>query len=140
MVVSETTQLTQIAYVSNTEMSNVKFYYADFDVTYPDGYAGEMIPTTPTPSTTHYTGTVDCMSVDPVSVGILQDGNNGSATVTPLSFGRAEWSYDLTSDPYAVQVLCGDKLATSNGTVSPSATSGDWICNIYENPRTCVLS
>lgn len=111
-------------------------------IIYPSGYEGQFIRTTPPMLVTNpYTGTVDCGGEDPLSVGIYQSGNNGTATLTPLSLGRAQWSYNLTSDPYGIQVLCGDELAVSPGIVLSSTTSGDWVCDIYgENPHFCVLS
>ncbi len=101
--------------------------------TYPDAIADYI-------TVSLHTGTVDCGGVNPVGVNIYQNGNNGSAVVTPLSLGRAEWSYYLTGAPYAIQVLCGSDVAASFDMVSPSTASGDWVCNIIDDPHYCVLS
>jgi len=47
MVVTETTQPTSLVWVPNSQASNIKYYFADFDTTYPTGYDGEIIPTQP---------------------------------------------------------------------------------------------
>ncbi len=85
-------------------------------------------------------GSVDCGGVDPVGVNIYQNGNNGSAVLSSISGGRANWSYYLTGAPYGFQVLCGSDVAISYGTVSPATASGDWVCNLIDDPHYCVLS
>ncbi len=117
--------------------------FVNMPIDYPFGYDGVYTPTEmPLPPTTSYTGTVDCGGEDPAYVLISQVGNNGPATLTPLTLGRVEWSYELTNDPYAVTVGCGDKLATSFAAVSPlPPTSHDWVCDVYgTEPYYCVLS
>ena len=116
-------------------LPGLEIFMTTWPTTYPSGYAGTVIPTT-----APYTGTVDCGGDDPVSMLIPQAGNNGGATLTPISLGRASWSYDLTSSPYMISVMCGSTLAVSYGSVSPS-TGTDWVCDIYgDDPPHCVLS
>lgn len=112
---------------------------------FPEGYVGnypssEYIP--PTPTTTLYTGTIDCGGEMPVAMSMYQPDNIGAADLTELSPGRAQWSYNLTSDPYSFTVDCGDgKLATPYGAVDPASSSNDWVCDIISTePYHCALS
>lgn len=120
-----------------------KLFLSTFTTFYPSGYEGVLIPSeyTPPPKAT-LTGTVDCIDPanQPAYMYITQAGNNGYATLTYASPAVADWSYDLTSDPYQVTVGCGDVLAASFGSVDPTTTSEVWICDIYENPATCRTS
>jgi hypothetical protein len=111
----------------------------------PEGYEGETPLaeyTPPMPITTLYTGTIDCGGEMPVAMSMYQPGNIGAADLTQLSLGRAQWSYNLTSDPYSFTVDCGDgKLATPYGAVDPASSSNDWICDIISTePYHCALS
>lgn len=111
----------------------------------PEGYDGETPPseyTPPTPTTTLYTGTIDCGGGMPVAMSIDQPDNIGAANLTQLSLGRAQWTYNLTSDPYSFTVDCGDgKLATPYGAVDPASSSNDWVCDIISTePYHCALS
>lgn len=115
---------------------------AQQNITYTSGYLSAYDEFPPMPSTSPYAGTVDCIDPanQPIYMYITQSGNNGYATLTYSSPAVADWSYDLTSDPYQITVGCGETLAASFGSVSPVTTSGDWICDVYSNPAECVTS
>lgn len=121
----------------------IKGYVAvNVTVDYPDGYAGTLIADTPpTPSTTLHTGTLDCGGTNqPDELYIYQSGNNGYATLTPESAGRANWSYYLTSGVYSIAVVCEGEMPASPGVVHPSDGS-DWICPVAGSaPFYCYLS
>ena len=131
----------EVAYSEPIYGATSKPWFLNFDINYPSGYEGTYAPTAPpAPPTTLYTGTVDCGGVDPAYVLIAQAGNTGPATMTPTTFGRADWSYNLTDDDYGIEVGCGDKIANSYALVSPATSSNDWVCNIIDDPHYCVLS
>lgn len=116
-----------------------KILSSTFWTTLPENYEGESVPTAPDP--TPYTGTVDCGGETPLLMSMYQPGNWGAATLISTSLGRADWSYGLTSSPYSFTVDCGGTLASSAGTVDPTTTSGDWVCDVYgTEPYYCVLS
>jgi hypothetical protein len=123
-------------YSGNT---NFKMFLAtgQVDMNYPGGYQGSYVPTT-----LPITGTVDCGGVNPSLMTIAQSGNNGAATLTYVSLGIAEWSYDLRTDvPYSFNVLCGTKLAAPFGVVSATTSSNLWTCDVVgPEPWYCVLS
>lgn len=113
---------------------------AQQNITYTSEYLSAYDEFPSMPSTSPFTGTVDCGGEDPLHVLIYQAWNSGAATVTPESLGRAEWSYNLTSAPYSITVNCGGTLAASYGTVYAS-TGTDWVCDAYgPDPHYCVLS
>lgn len=117
------------------------YFAKEWAVTYPSGYAGEYIrDEPPTPVTTPYTGTINCTDGNPVFMLIYQLGNNGTATLSSVSSGAANWSYNLTSSPYQATIQCGSTLAASVGTVDPLTSSTDWVCDTYAIPPYCVLS
>lgn len=116
--------------------------FVNATVNYPSNYEGEYVPTSqPTPSPTPYLGTIDCGGEDPEYMTIYQAGNNGAATLAPISLGRAEWEYDLRTDvPYSFNVSCGSSLAAAFDPVYVSE-GVDWICDIYgTEPYYCVPS
>lgn len=119
-------------------------FFVNAIVNYPDNYEGVYLPSTPpAPSTTPYNGTIDCGGEDPEYMTIYQAGNNGAATLTPISLGQAQWSYNLRDDvPYSFNVECGGVLAAPSGVVSPlPPTSHMWVCDVYgDPPHYCVLS
>lgn len=127
---------------SGTYSSN--YFATNWDVTYPSGvYEGAYIRTSaPTPPTAPIAGTVDCGDENPSLMTIAQAGNNGAATLTYVSLGISEWSYDLRTDvPYSFNVLCGTKLAAPFGAVSATSSSNLWTCDVYgPEPWYCVLS
>lgn len=106
----------------------------------PNDYEGQDLPPSPDVSEA-YSGTIDCGGEDPVLMSFYQVGNNGAATLTPLTTGRAQWDYSLSSKPYSITVDCGGTLASSSGTVDPLTTSKDWVCDVYgTEPYYCVVS
>lgn len=117
-------------------------FMSNFPTDEPFGYEGESVPAGPSfPSL--YWGTVDCIdpAKQPVYVFIRQAGNDGKATLTYSSPGRADWRYNFIDTPYQVTVGCGDTLAASFGSVSPlPPNSRDWVCNVYDIPAGCVLA
>jgi hypothetical protein len=119
-------------------------FIANWPIFYPSGYAGEYPKSAWTPpQPVLYSGTVDCFGETPLAMIIAQDANDGSATLTPESLGSATWEYALTSDQYSIAVNCGGTWAYSDGSVSPSTTSGDWVCDPYTiryDQAYCVLS
>lgn len=120
-------------------------FIASDHLQYPVGYAGDLIPTEyTTPVPVPFAGTVDCFGEDPQSMMIYQYTNNGAATLTYESLGRATWEYSLLPNtPYAIVVDCDGTLANSYGAVVPSSTSGDWVCDPYAvqyDQPYCVLS
>jgi hypothetical protein len=138
---------TPMSPTGNTALLDPTYVWVNnFPIVYPDGYEGEIPQseyTPPAPPTTLYEGTVDCGTQDtPQAMAIYQPGNNGAATLTPLSPGVAKWSYNLTSDPYSFNVYCGGELASSSAPVSPAPpTSNMWMCDLYGDPsHYCVLS
>lgn len=144
VVQSGTTPYTFLS-IPNASLADHKFFFLNFDLSYPYGYDGESIPsiyTPPAPVTTPHYGTVDCMdpAKQPAYMYITQAGNNGYATLTYSSPAVANWSYDLASTPYQITVGCGTTLAASFGSVSPATASEDWICDIYSNPAECQTS
>lgn len=125
--------------------SGYKLFLSTFTTFYPSGYEGVLIPSEYTPPTPQpYSGTVDCFGNDPQHMLIYQAGNDGAATLTYESLGRATWEYSLFPDtPYAIVVDCEGTLVNSYGTVIPSSTSGDWVCDPYAvryDQSYCVLS
>jgi hypothetical protein len=116
-------------------------YFSTFDVVYPSGYLGDYIPGAK-PEPTPYTGTVDCGGVNPSLMTIAQAGNNGAATLTYVSEGISEWSYNLRTDvPYSFNVLCGTRFAAPFGVVSATTSSNLWTCDVVgPEPWYCVLS
>ncbi|HEY0965666.1 MAG TPA: hypothetical protein VGE13_04260 [Candidatus Saccharimonadales bacterium] len=134
-----------VGYTGNSTVKSIQLLFAaNVNWSYPVGYAGEYIPnSSPTPPTTPYTGTIDCGGEDPEYMTIYQAGNNGAATLTPISLGQAQWTYNLRDDvPYSFNVECGGVLAAPSGAVSPlPPTSHAWVCDVYgDPPHYCVLS
>jgi hypothetical protein len=125
-------------------LPNTYTFIANWPIFYPTGYAGEYPKSVwAPPQPTLYSGTVDCFGENPLAMIIEQDANDGSATLTPESLGRATWEYALTSDSYSIAVNCGGTWAYSYGSVYPSTTSGDWVCDPYTvryDQPYCVLS
>lgn len=119
-----------------------KLFISTFDVSYPEDYEGDPVPSEPiAPATSPYSGTIDCGGTSPQLMSIYQPGNWGAATLTAISPERAEWSYNLSSSPYSITVDCGGTLASSPGTVDPLVASGDWMCDVYgTEPHHCILS
>jgi hypothetical protein len=115
-------------------------FFVQVDSTnFPSGYAGNSVVTQePTPA---ITGTVDCGGTEtPTGMLIYQWGNNGAALLTYESTGREYWSYPLTSSNYTFTIICGNDVVGPAGVVDPATTSGDWVCNAYEeHSRYCEL-
>lgn len=137
--------ITDVTPVQNPNLDTYAIAFLNSNILYPEGYVGDPPPleyTPPTPTKILYTGTIDCGGVMPVAMSIDQPDNIGAADLTQLSLGRAQWAYNLTSDPYSFTVDCGDgKLATPYGAVDPASSSNDWICDISSTqPYHCALS
>ncbi len=116
-------------------------YFMNTDVDYPVGYQGTAAPSSPLPPpTNHYTGTIDCGGKDPGLMTIGQAGNNGTATLTSLSAGQAQWEYDLRADvPYTLNISCGGTIAASYQPVYASQ-GAYWVCDVYgDEAFYCVL-
>ncbi|MBH1980672.1 hypothetical protein I8H89_04085 [Candidatus Saccharibacteria bacterium] len=115
-----------------------KLVDSSFPTDEPLGYEGVPVPVN-SHLTTPYVGTVDCGGEAPMFVSVYQPGNNGVARLSPLSTGRAEWRYNLTSDQYSVTVGCGSTLAGAFGAVY-AADGVNWVCDAYgPKPHYCVL-
>ncbi|QHN43114.1 hypothetical protein GII36_04645 [Candidatus Mycosynbacter amalyticus] len=117
-------------------------YAFDGEANYPVGYAGEVVSTIQAPPVEAvYSGTVDCGGEEPVLMSIYQPGNNGAATLSAQSLGRANWVYSLRDASYTVTVDCGGgKIAGVFSAVRPEDGT-DWVCDIYgTEPYYCVLS
>lgn len=126
------------------DYSDKHFLFINAPFIAPNEYEGIMVPSEYTPPIpVPYSGTVDCGGESPLAMIIEQGNNDGEATLTPTSLGRADWEYDLTTEPYAIAVLCGETWAVSYTSVYSASTSGDWVCDPY-TPRYdqayCVLS
>ena len=134
----------QASYQAPEEKSiSINFNIPDTSAEDYDGVQPIWDYTPPIPVTTAYTGTVDCFGENPLAMIIEQSSNDGAATLTLETLGRAVWEYELTSDPYSIAVNCGGTWTYSYGSVYASSTSGDWVCDPYTiryDQPYCVLS
>lgn len=120
-----------------------RIFHSSFPTIYPGGYEGEYLPVDAS-APVQYLGTVDCMdpAAQPAYLLVTQAGNDGSAVLSYSSPARADWRFSLKNEPYQITVGCGNTVAASFGSVYPTLPAGgrDWMCNIYGNPPSCVLS
>ena len=133
-VETATTSPTQFLYVSNADMSNVKFYYADFDTTYPTGYDGEVIPTQP-PNATY------------VAMGDSFSSGEGNP---PFEAGTATSSNDCHRSYAAYPRVLQNDVSLHLGATAFTACSGATTSTVLnggsghgtwdEGPQTQTLS
>lgn len=126
------------------DYSDMHYLFFNAPFVPPYEYEGIYLPSTYVkPPPVAYSGTVDCGGDDPQHMLIYQSGNDGAATLTYESLGRATWEYSLSTGPYSIAVDCEGTWAFSYGIVYPFSTSGDWVCDPYTvryDQPYCVLS
>jgi len=118
--------------ISDVGLANFKFYYMKFDITYPSGYTGETIPTSPPPA--KYVAMGDSFSSGegnpPFTAGT--DTSSDKCRRSPVAYPQLlQNALDLGTTTF---VACSG--ATTTNVLNGGSAGGAW----GENPQIDALS